>query len=122
MQLLNLFIYLFVSFYFNFWCDKLTVFTDLIHVDVNVTIVLYFWGESGTTFLTCLMLTFPIYEAVSFITATFHFVVKQRVANGGPGINLCLKEMMNEFFHFCVALFVFEGSSPWPQSNICDIR
>ena len=51
------------------------------------------------------MLTFPIYEAVSFITATFHLVVKQRVAKGGSGIHLCLKEMVNELFNFCVALF-----------------
>ena len=71
---------------------------------------MYFWGESGTTVLTCLMFTFPIYEAVSFITATFHFFVKQRVANGGSGIHLCLKEMMNELLHFCVGLFVFGGS------------
>ena len=99
--------YLFVSFYYNFLCGNLTVFTDLIHVNVNVNvnIVLYFWGESGTTVLTCLMLTFPIYEAVSFITATFHLVVKQRVAKGGSGIHLCLKEMVNELFNFCVALF-----------------
>ena len=35
---LFLFIYLFVCLYFYGWCDNLTVFTDLIHVNVNCTV------------------------------------------------------------------------------------